>query len=115
MNPTQPAVQAPADDEYSDLGRVLVDSGHILIVDPCHLPPELLRKLTTPNAYGVTVGTLVATPCGDGAYPVEGGPYGLAVVDPYSNPDDPDTRPGGGWGYYADGNQLADIYASADR
>ena len=53
-----------------DAGQVVVDSGQILIVDAGSIPAELLNALTSPNGYGVTVGTVVQTPNGDGIFPV---------------------------------------------
>lgn len=92
-----------------DFGSVLVDSGHLLIVDPCHLPPDLLQTLSTPNAYGYTPAVVVQTPMGDGLYEVQGRPGCLEVVDPYAEPGDED--PSGGW-YPVDGRNLAKQWSS---
>lgn len=51
---------------------VPVDSGHVLVVDPANVPEALLDALTSPNAYGVTVGVVVPTPSGDGWWWVDG-------------------------------------------
>lgn len=66
------------------LGEIPVDSGRVLLVDPCHLPPDLVERLTSPNPYGVTVAAVVDTPTGDGLYPVVSEPGALVVLDPYS-------------------------------
>lgn len=75
--------------EDEHLGDVPVDSGTLLIVDPCHLPPEVLEAIARPNRHGVTLATVVATPLGDGMYGVYSTPEGLVVGDPYG--------PGGRW------------------
>lgn len=68
----------------ADLGPVPVDSGQLLICDPCNLPPELVRALTSPNAYGVTVAVVTPTQHGDGAYDVEVHSDGVTIWDPYA-------------------------------
>ncbi|WP_225753969.1 hypothetical protein [Actinotalea sp. Marseille-Q4924] len=73
----------------SEHGDVPVDSGHLLIVDPCHLPPDLVASLTRPNRHGVTAAALVATPSGDGLYPVIGERGALVVLDPHHDDTDP--------------------------
>lgn len=57
---------------------VPVDSGTLLIVDPCHLPEDVLEKLITPNKYGVTSASVIQAPGGDG----------LFFVDPVEQGDD---------------------------
>jgi hypothetical protein len=52
--------------EPNCLGQVPIDSGRLLLVDPCHIPDDLLATLTTPNEYGVVVGVMLAVPGGDG-------------------------------------------------
>lgn len=74
-------------------GSVPVDSGRLLIIDPCNLPADLVAQVTTPNAYGVTVGVLVGTPTGDGWYPVWSTPGTLSIDDPYAGPEATDQRP----------------------
>jgi hypothetical protein len=71
----------PDDD---DLGEIPVDTGRVLLVDPCHLPPDLVERLTSPNPYGVTVAAVVNTPHGDGLYPLASEPGALVLLDPYS-------------------------------
>ena len=78
-------------------GAIPVDTGQILLVDPAHIPAALLRKLTTPNKYGVTAAVLVQTPVGDGTYRVFGEPGALVVDDPYFDPDG-DPLDGNPWG-----------------
>lgn len=73
----------------TDHGDVPVDSGRLLIVDPCHLPPDLVHHLTRPNACGVTTAVLVSTPSGDGFYPVIGEGGALVVLDPHHSANDP--------------------------
>ena len=73
----------------TDHGDVPVDSGHLLIVDPCHLPSDLVARLTRPNPHGVTAAVLVATPSGDGFYPVIGEGGALVVLDLHNDPDAP--------------------------
>ena len=73
----------------TDHGDVPVDSGHLLIVDPCHLPPDLVARLTRPNEHGVTLGVVVSTPSGDGFYPVVGESGALVVLDPLHDADHP--------------------------
>lgn len=78
--------------EYTDHGAIPVDTGRILLVDPTHIPDDLLRKLTTPNEFGVTVGIMVGTPDGDGAFNVTGTPCGLEIDDPCAEEDDSESR-----------------------
>lgn len=82
MTDTQPTTTATPDAEPDDvalLGVLPVDSGHVLIVDPCHLPDELVAALTSPNEHGVTVGVMAPTLVGDGLFPVIHDEFGLAV------------------------------------
>lgn len=53
--------------ERTEGNPIPVDSGSLLIVDPCHLPAEILDRLTTSDAYGVTLAVVVPTN-GDGFY-----------------------------------------------
>jgi len=94
-DPTNPA------ESETDHGAVPVDSGQILIVDPCHLPPEVYAALTAPNEYGITAATVVQTPMGDGLYPVLGESGALVILDPYADED----GNGGPWGAITDGYQ----------
>ncbi|SIR12931.1 hypothetical protein [Micromonospora avicenniae] len=80
-----------------DLGRVPVDSGRLLVVDPCHLPPELVARLTRPNEHGTTLAAIVGTPHGDGWYPVVGEPGALAILDPHHDYDSEPEDGDGGW------------------
>ncbi|MBG6067863.1 zinc finger domain-containing protein [Micromonospora ureilytica] len=66
---TETATAQPATTDR-DHGAVPVDSGHLLIVDPCHLPPALVDALTRPNRYGVTLAVMLETPSGDGMFDV---------------------------------------------
>jgi hypothetical protein len=110
MTNTQPVEPSSPVDYFAECGRVPVDSGHILIVDPCNIPPDVLHAITSPNAAGITVAVVVQTPSGDGSYPVDGSPGSLTVYDPYACDDaDDDPRPGGGWGL-GDGPALADLW-----
>ncbi|MFK4243548.1 hypothetical protein ACI2KV_11770 [Micromonospora chokoriensis] len=77
------------------IGRIPVDSGQILLVDPANLSPELVDRLTKPNAHGATVAVVAATPNGDGWYEVEGEPGALVVRDPHF--DGEDEPADGGW------------------
>ena len=52
------------------LTRVPVDSGTLLVVDPCNLPAGLLEEITSPNEHGVTVAVAVAVGS-DGWFRVE--------------------------------------------
>jgi hypothetical protein len=71
-------------------GRIPVDSGHLLIVDPAHLPADLLRRLVQPNEFGVRAALQIATPSGDGWYDVVGEEGALAILDPnYKDGDEP--------------------------
>lgn len=91
------------DDPLTDHGDVLVDSGRVFIVDPAHLPPELVAKLTTPNEYGRTAAVMAQTPSGDGAYTVLSEPgFGLTVMDRHAAFDEETrTAEGGPWGTIA--------------
>lgn len=59
------ALHAALDDPDA-LDAVPVDSGNLLIVDPCHIDAGTLAAITQPNEYGVTAGVVVSTPAGDG-------------------------------------------------
>lgn len=69
----------------SDHGDVPVDSGRLLVVDPCHLPEGQVAALTAMNSRGVRRAVAVATPSGDGFYPVLGEEGALVVLDPYES------------------------------
>jgi len=43
---------------------VRVDSGTLLLVDPCRLDDETLERLTNPNEHVVTRAVIVPTPNG---------------------------------------------------
>lgn len=102
-----------------EYGDVLIDSGHILIVDPCHLPSALLAQLTQPNEHGVPLGIVARTPSGGGAYTVSGHIGELVIVDP--NVDfDFDFDQGAGtlsWGAWrrADPAEFVAAFARAEE
>jgi hypothetical protein len=102
------ATEANTAPDVVECGSIPVDSGMILVVDPCNIPKDLLRKLTTPNEHGVTVAALVNTPAGDGWYPVVGEDGALLIVDPYGNLHE---ETGGGWGPVDGPKMLDDIEA----
>lgn len=56
-------------------GKVPVDAGMVLAVDPSNLPVDVLRAITQPNAYGVTLAVVALTRDEDGWY------------DPFAGPD----------------------------
>ena len=58
------------EDDSAPLGLVGVDSGQVLLVNPCALPLKVLRQITTPNALGYISAVVVGTPGGDGLFPV---------------------------------------------
>ena len=71
-------------------GRVPVDSGQLLIVDPTHLPADLVRRLVRSNEFGVRVALQIDTPSGDGWYDVVGEEGALVILDPhYEDGDEP--------------------------
>ena len=55
-----------SEDEPYVVDGVAIDSGTLLLVDPCHIPAEVLAAILTPNDHGVTAGFTVWTPGGDG-------------------------------------------------
>lgn len=86
---------ARAMDDFTIIGEVPVDAGMLLVVDPCHLPPDVLKQLVTPNKYGVTLAVMVKTPFGDGGYAVEASLSTLTIRDPWSDPMAVHSRPFG--------------------
>ncbi|MEJ5945623.1 hypothetical protein WDZ17_10000 [Pseudokineococcus basanitobsidens] len=69
-------------DEEVPLGAVRVETAALLLVDPAHLPSDLVTRLLTPVGGGQAPGMVVAL-AGDGAYDVISTPDGLGIVDPY--------------------------------
>ena len=69
------------------------------------LPPDLVARLTRPNPHGVTAAVLVATPSGDGPYPVIGEGGALVVLDLHHDPDAPTS-----WG---DGRVYREVVLDA--
>lgn len=53
---------------------VPVDSGSLLVVDPCYLDTATLERLTRPNERGLTAAVIVGTPHGDGFFGIEPAP-----------------------------------------
>lgn len=80
---TEPELDGEDYTEEPFRGSVPVDSGTLLIMDPCNLPREVLRQITTPNENGVSAAVVVSTPMGDGFYRVVGTPGALTIEDPY--------------------------------
>lgn len=68
-----------------DFGRVPVDSGRLLILDPRHLPTEVVSALTTPCEHGVSAGIVVATPAANSLLAVAGFDGDLVIFDPYAD------------------------------
>jgi hypothetical protein len=86
------AVWAQEGDDADD--AVPVDTGRVLIVDPCHLPDSLVRSLTTPLEHDTPApAVLVPTPFGDGWYPIGRTDTGELVIDvnPHRDETDDDT------------------------
>lgn len=72
----------------TDHGDIVVDSGCILLVDPCFVPDDLVNRLTTPDALGVKRAVVVATPHSAGEYNVASEPGLLFVIDPWRDVDE---------------------------
>lgn len=77
------------EDGWSIIGAtsIPVDSAQLFIVDPCHLPHELVAALTLPNDHGVTLAALVGTGA-DGSYDLIGGGDVLGILVPEYLRDD---------------------------
>ncbi|PFG44159.1 hypothetical protein ATJ88_2877 [Isoptericola jiangsuensis] len=85
-NNTDPAAPTTASAvPFTEHGEVRVDSARLLIVDPAYLPADLVERLTTPNAYGVSPALMLCTPSVDGWHdvwsdPEESAEHGMATL-----------------------------------
>lgn len=77
---SQPEDGVGPDEEL--LGSVQVDTASLLLVDPGHLPADVVARLLTPGADGRTPGIVLGL-VGDGMYDVVSFPGGIEVADPY--------------------------------
>lgn len=68
-------------DEELLLGSVQVQTASLLLVDPGHLPADVVARLLTPDADGHTPGMVLGL-AGDGMYDVVSAPGVIGVVDP---------------------------------
>jgi len=71
-------------DDETDLGSVEVQTAALLLVDPCHLPVETVRRLLTPDERGIAPALLVGL-IGDGTYDIVSTPGAVEVLDPYGD------------------------------